>query len=145
MTIKLVLDTNVFVSGFLWEGNESEAIRNIERKEAMNFINPEILSEIEDVISRDKFKDMLAKHNLTADEIIEKIISLSHIVIGRKLEENVVKSDPKDDKFIECAINSDVDYIVSGDKHLLELKEYENIKIITAKEFVDIVEKSSKN
>lgn len=143
--IKLVLDTNVFVSGFLWEGNESEAIRNIERKEAMNFISPEILSEIEDVINRDKFKDMLAKHNLTADEIIEKIVSLSHIVIGGKLGKNVVKADPKDDKFIECAINSDADYIVSGDRHLLELKEYENIKIITAKEFVDIVEKSGKN
>ncbi|HLC76912.1 MAG TPA: putative toxin-antitoxin system toxin component, PIN family, partial [archaeon] len=94
--IKLVLDTNVFVSGFLWEGNEAELIRKIERKDAMNFISPEILSEIEDVISRDKFKGLLAKHNLAADEIVEKIISLSHIVIGRKLEENIVKSDPED-------------------------------------------------
>ena len=42
--IKLVLDTNVFVSGFLWEGNEAELIRKIERKDAMNFISPEILS-----------------------------------------------------------------------------------------------------
>ncbi|MFA4819893.1 MAG: putative toxin-antitoxin system toxin component, PIN family [Candidatus Aenigmatarchaeota archaeon] len=143
--IKLVLDTNVFVSGFLWEGNEAELIRKIERKDAMNFISPEILSEIKDVIGRDKFKNLLAKHNLIADEIIEKIVSLSHIVIGRKLEENVVKADPKDDKFIECAMNSSADYIVTGDKHLLELKEYENVKIITAKEFVDIVEKSDKN
>ena len=37
--IKLVLDTNVFISGFLWKGNEAELIRRIERKEAVNFIN----------------------------------------------------------------------------------------------------------
>jgi putative PIN family toxin of toxin-antitoxin system len=141
--MKLVLDTNVFVSGFLWEGNEAELIRKIERKDAMNFINPEILSEIEDVINRDKFKYLLAKHNLIADEIIEKTVSLSHIVIGRKLEENVVKADPKDDKFVECALNSDANYIVSGDKHLLELKEYENVKIVTPKEFVEIIERGT--
>jgi len=141
--IKLVLDTNVFVSGFLWEGNEAELIRKIERKDAMNFISPEILSEIEDVISRDKFKGLLAKHNLAADEIVEKIISLSHIVIGRKLEENIVKSDPEDNKILACAVSCDADYIVTGDKHLLELKKYENVKIVTAKEFVDIVSKTS--
>ena len=85
---------------------------------------------------------MLAKHNLAADEIIEKIVSLSHIVIGKKLEENVVKADPKDDKFVECALNSSADYIVSGDRHLLELKEYKGVKIITAKEFIEIAGKN---
>ena len=129
--IKLVLDTNVFVSGFLWEGKEAELIRKIEKKEAGNFITPEIMSEIEKVITQDKFKGLLTKAGLTSDEILQKITSLSHIVIGPKLKENVVKVDPTDDKFIECAINSNAQYIVSRDRDLLNLNEYRNIKIIT--------------
>lgn len=116
---KLVLDTNIFVSGFLWNGNEAELLRKIERGEVLNFISPEILSEIENVIRREKFKTLLIEANTTADSILEKIISLSHFVVGPHLEKNVVKEDPTDDKFIECALNADVQYIVSGDKHLL--------------------------
>ena len=137
--IKLVLDTNVFISGFLWEGNEAELIRRIERKEAVNFINPEIISEIEKVISRDKFKELLVKAGLTVDEIIQKIIFLSHIVVGPKMKENVVKSDPTDDKFIECAINSNADYIISGDRDLLDLKEYKGIKIMKTSEILKLL------
>ena len=137
--IKLVLDTNVFISGFLWKGNEAELIRRIERKEAVNFINPEIISEIEKVISRDKFKELLVKAGLTVDEIIQKIISLSHIVVGPRMKENVVKTDPTDDKFIECAINSNADYIVSGDRDLLDLKEYKGIKIMKASEVLRLL------
>ena len=130
----MVLDTNVFVSGFLWEGNEAELIRKIERKDAVNFVSMEILAEIENVINRDKFKELLTAANLTADEILQKIVSLSHVVIGPKLKENIVKNDSTDDKFIECAINSNANYIVSGDKHLLDVKEYKGIKIISTSE-----------
>lgn len=62
------------------------------------------------------------------------VIKGFHVVIGPKLKENIVKSDPTDDKFIECAINSSADYIVSGDKHLLNLEEYKGIKIMNAHE-----------
>ncbi len=130
--VRLVLDTNVFLSGFLWEGNEAELIKRIERKEASNFITPEIVLEIERVLRRDKFKELLVKATMTADEIIQKILSLSHIVIGQTLKETIVKADPTDDKFIECALNSGARYIVSGDRHLLSIKEYKNIKIVTA-------------
>lgn len=136
--IKLVLDTNIFISGFLWEGNEAELIRKIERKEAINFINPEILLEIEKVINRDKFKELLIKANLTADEILQKIISISHIVVGPEMRENIIKADPTDDKFIECAINAKADYIVSGDRHLLDLREYRNIKMVTTSEALEL-------
>ena len=136
--VKLVLDTNIFVSGFLWEGNEADLIRKIERKEAMNFITPEILLEIERVISRDKFKELLIKADITADEILQKIIYLSHIVVGPEIKENIVKADPTDDKFVECAINAKADYIVSGDKHLLNLKKYKNVRIITTSEALEL-------
>ena len=61
-------------------------------------------------------------------ESLEMIKPKAHIEISR---------DPDDDKFIECAKDADALYIVSGDKDLLVIKQYENIKIITAKEFCD--------
>ena len=51
----------------------------------------------------------------------------------------VVKDDPDDDVFIECALAGDADYIVSGDKHLLDLKSYGKIKIVNAAEFIEMV------
>ena len=47
--------------------------------------------------------------------------------------------DRTDDKYIECGIAANVDYIVSGDVHLLELRNYGNIKIVSAKDYLDIV------
>jgi len=54
----------------------------------------------------------------------------------------VVLADTTDNKFVEAAITGNTNYIVSGDKHLLDLKEYKSIPIITAREFIDILEVS---
>ena len=136
---KLVLDTNSYISGFLWEGNEAELIRKIESGKASSFISKEILEEIDEVLRRDKFAIVLKVANTTADEVLYKIVSLSTIVIGPKLEENVVKEDKDDDKFIECAVNAKANIIVSGDDHLLKLKEYENIKIMTTSDALKLL------
>ena len=49
----------------------------------------------------------------------------------------VVKNDPDDNKIVECAVSCGADYIVTGDRHLLDIKEYKGIKIVTAKQFLD--------
>lgn len=136
---KLVLDTNTYISGFLWEGNEAELIKKIEGGKASSFISKEILEEIDRVLRRDKFIEILKVANTTADEVLSKIVSLSTIVIGSKLEENVVKEDKNDDKFIECALNAKVGIIVSGDNHLLKLKEYKNIRIMTTSDVLKLL------
>lgn len=51
----------------------------------------------------------------------------------------VIKDDPKDDKFLECAIEAKADFIVSGDHHLKDLKQFRYIKIVSPTEFLDIV------
>lgn len=133
---KLVLDTNTLVSAFFWEGNESELFEKIEEGKAKLFISKEILDEVEDVLNRDKFKEVILKTNQNPDEIIQKIISISHLVIGSELNINVCR-DSKDNKFIECAVNANADYIVSGDKDLLVLRNYKKIKIIKTSEILN--------
>ena len=136
---KLVLDTNTYISGFLWEGNEAELIRKIESGKAYSFISKDILGEIDEVLRRGKFVNILKAASTTTDEVLSKIVSLSTIVIGPKLEENVVKEDKKDDKFIECAFNAKAYIIISGDEHLLKLKEYKNIKIMTTSDVLKLL------
>lgn len=136
--LRLVLDTNVLISAFFWEGNEADLFRKIEQGKVSLFISNEILKEIEDVLNKPKFKEALIKAGITRDQVIQKIISLSHIIIGNKLNINIC-IDKKDNKFLECAEHAKADYIVSGDKDLLILKKYKNIKVINSSEIIKLL------
>ncbi len=52
-----------------------------------------------------------------------------------------IKADPEDDKFLSLAVDGKADYIVSGDSHLLDVKKYKKFKIVTIKEFLEVLEK----
>ena len=129
MLLKLVLDTNTIVSAFFWEGNEAELFRKIEQGKVNLYITIEILKEVEEVIKRPKFNEVIKKVGLTPDQIMQKIVSLSHLVIAPKLNIKVCR-DEKDNKFLECAESAKADYLVSGDEDLLSLKEYKGISIV---------------
>src|SRR3989338_1722470 len=129
MSLKLVLDTNTIISAFFWNGNEAELFRKIEQGKAALFITREILAEIEDVIKRPKFDKVMKNAGLTPDQIMQKIVSLSHLVIAPKFNIKVCR-DEKDNKFLECSESAKVDYLVSGDEDLLVLKEYNGIPIV---------------
>ncbi len=129
MLLKLVLDTNTIVSAFFWEGNEAELFRKIEQDKVRLYITSDILKEIEEVIKRPKFNEVMKKAGLTSDQIMQKIVSLSHLVIAPKINVRVCR-DEKDNKFLECAESAKADYIISGDKDLLTLKEYNGIPIV---------------
>lgn len=136
--LKLVLDTNVIISAFLWNGNEAELFRKIENKEAEFYSSFEIIKEIEEVFKRSKFRELIIKSGLTVDEIMQKIISLSNIVFGKKLNINVCR-DIDDNKFLECAKLARADIIVSGNNDLLIIREFEGIKILNTKEVLKIL------
>ena len=139
MLLKLVLDTTTIISAFFWEGNEAELFRKIEQGKAKLYITIEILKEVEEVIRRPKFNEVMRKANLTPDQIMQKIVSLSHLVIAPKLNIKVCR-DEKDNKFLECAVSANVDYLVSGDEDLLSLKEYKGIPIIRTWRILQLLE-----
>ena len=136
--LKLVLDANTIISAFLWEGNEAELFRKIENKKAELYSSFEIVKEIEDVLKRAKFKELIIKSGLTIEEIMQKIISLSNMAFGKKLTINACR-DWNDNKILECAKLAGADIIVSGDEDLLVLKEFEGIKILNTKEVLKIL------
>jgi putative PIN family toxin of toxin-antitoxin system len=132
--MKIVLDANVFISSFFWGGNPRIIVERVIAGTDELFITKEILDEIEDVIGRPKFhasKDMIHYLINSIEEIGNKITAKKRVKNGSR--------DKSDNKYIECGMTANVDYVISGDIHLLELKKYENIKIVTAKDYLEIV------
>lgn len=135
---RIVLDTNIFISAFFWEGNETELIRKIEQGNANLFVSLDIIEEIENVIERPKFVEAMKKANQTHAKIMNKIVAISHIII--KSEYSVeISRDKKDDKFINCALSANADYIISGDNDLLVLEKYKQIKIIKTVDILKLI------
>jgi len=132
--MKIVLDANVFISSFFWHGNPRAVIeRAIAGIDAL-FITKEILDAIEEVIGRPKFhasKDEIQYYINSIEEIASKITPKSRIQNASR--------DASDDKYIECGITAGADYIVSGDIHLLELRKYGCIEIVSPKDYLAIV------
>lgn len=133
--MKVGLDTNVLVSGTFWRGDSEKIISKIENKEVELISSKELIEEYEEVIAREEIMDKMQNKDLILNESVQKIINDSTIVEPTK-KFDVVKEDPKDNKVVECAVEGNVDYIVSQDNHLLNLKEFKGIKIVTPEEFL---------
>jgi len=134
--MKIVLDANIFISSFFWGGNLRLVLERVIEGIDELFISKEILDEIESVMGRVKFhadKEKIAYYINSIEEIGNKIVPKSRIKNGSR--------DKSDNKYLECGISANVDYIISGDMDLLELKEYKKIKIVTAKDYLEIKKK----
>jgi len=132
--MKIILDANIFISALFFGGNPGSVLERAINKSDELFISREILDEIEDVIQRPKFhagKDEIGYIIKAIEKISTKIIPQKLIKYGSR--------DKTDNKYIECGIAGNVDYIVSGDVHLLEIKKYGAIRIVNAKEYLEIV------
>lgn len=138
--IKAVLDTNVIVSSTISTDSYPAKILDFWREKKFELIaTPAILEEIWQVL----FRPAIKKYRKFSDE--ETMVFLSKLekettLISPTLDLKVVDKDPDDDKFIIAALEGRAEYIVSGDQHLLQLKKYEGIKIVSPKEFVEILE-----
>lgn len=126
---KAVLDINVFISALFWKGAPHRIFKRMLKGEFLNFTSPQILEELK--------RKLLDKFRLPPErvkEFLEIIIFASQIVYPES-KLNIVEKDPSDNKIIECAIEAQASFIVSGDKHLLDIKGYKGIKMVSPREF----------
>src|SRR3989338_8979991 len=133
--MKVTLDTNVLVSGTFWSGNSFRILNSIDKNEVKNIISKEIIREYYEVINSDEIIDKAKDKKLRLLKIVDRVIKNSEVV-EPSAKIDAVKEDPDDNKILECAKAGNVDYIISKDKHLLELLKFKNIPIITPEEFV---------
>jgi putative PIN family toxin of toxin-antitoxin system len=138
---RAVVDTNILVSGIISPKGAPRMILELARKESFAVVSSlSINQEILSVLHREH---IYTKYNLT-EEIIDDIsifLFEGTILTEDRYELLKVKKDPKDDKFLACALEGEADYVVSGDNHLLRLKHYRDIQIIDARDFLKIVGK----
>lgn len=132
--MRVVFDTNVLISATLWDNSVSHKllIKLIE-KDTEIFTTTEILEEYEKAVLRD-FKYSKEK----VEEIISKLLNFLKIT-KPEIKIVIIKEDPEDNKIIECAIASNSEFILSYDNHLLKLKEFRGIKIITPEELLKLL------
>lgn len=133
--MKIVVDTNVLISATFWNGDCNRIIEKAERKELELVISKDILDEFSSVLDYKEIQDKIKNKNLEMKRTIEKIASISTIVEPQE-KYQVIKDDPDDDKFLDCAVAGKAEFIVSQNKHLLKLKEFKNVKIVNPKEFL---------
>jgi uncharacterized protein len=128
---RVVIDTNVMVSAFLGGGLETIIVAWTAGKFTL-IVSNQVVSEYLEVLSRPRFKITQAE----LDNFAALILIKAEFVLP---EESIhaVEADPSDNKFIEAAVAGQADHIVSGDKHLLDLKEYKGISIITPRAFLE--------
>lgn len=132
--IRVTFDTNILVSATIYEGNEFEVLKLARLGKFKLVLSLQILKEFRNVILREKF----GYSPLIVETVIKNVLSICEITVPKE-NLDVIKEDPGDNKILECAISGKVDYIVSGDNHLLKLGEYKGIKIVKTKDILVIV------
>jgi uncharacterized protein len=139
--IKIVLDTNVFISGLLTPGRApAQLLELILSGKIKLVISPQIIQEIQRVIQYPGIVKLMKKRQITREELedaILKIIRVATITSGAVNVQGVC-ADPDDDMFLAGALEGQADYIISGDHHLIDLKIYQGIKIIPPAAFIEL-------
>ena len=130
--IPVVVDTNVIVSALLFGGTPGRLIDLWKERRIQLFVCKEIIDEIMRVLTYPRFQ--LSEKEISY-LIYDEILPYSEIV-DIPSGPVIISRDPSDDKFIRCAVASGADVIVSGDRHLLSLKEHGDIKILTPTRFL---------
>ena len=137
--IRAVLDANIFVSGILTESAPWKVLRAWRTGHFHLVSSRPILSEIDRVLSYPK---IARRHRWAAVEIhafMESLEALAILTPG-DLRVQVVAADPADDRYLECAVEGEATCIVSGDSHLLALGEYQEIEILSPRDFIDLLD-----
>lgn len=131
--IKACLDSNIFISALLFDGKPEEILFAASKKNIKVIISPEIVEEVR--------RNLTKKFDLQESEVkklIKNITSISQLVIP-KIKIKEIDYLP-DNRILEAAIEGSADYIITGDrKHLLHLKEFNGIPIVTPARFMEIM------
>jgi putative PIN family toxin of toxin-antitoxin system len=130
--LRVVLDTNVLISAILFGGKPRQILEKAIRGEIRLCLSEPILEELKGVLQRAKFD--------YSPEMIQVIVTeLAGIAdfVNPSETINVVLKDPEDNRILECAVEAEANYIITGDFHLLKLNRYLDIEVLNAVAFLE--------
>jgi len=136
---RAVIDTNLIVSGTAKSNTvPHRLVEGWRKKEYLLVTSIPILTEIKEVLDRKEIQSHFFLKSEDIQEIMQRL-STQTIITPGSLVIDIIKDDPDDNKFISAAIEGNASYIISGDKHLLNIEEYQGIKILKARNFLEDV------
>ncbi len=139
--MRAVIDTNVLLSGLLWRGAPYALIEHVQAGTLAMVSSPALLAELAEVISRAKFDAILARSNTSRERSLDEMRQMAEVIVPPPLPQPVCR-DPDDDHVLACALAAKADLIVTGDADLLNLREYQGIRIVAAVEALRLIERA---
>ncbi len=135
--MRAVLDTNVLISAVISTGTPHDVLAAGFEGEYQIVVSVATLTEFRETLL--KYPD---RFHMDEEDVQTEVETVRYFAEFVDPEEDIeaVEDDPDDDKFLEAALAGNVDYLVSGDKHLLDLDSFRGIEIITPREFLDLLE-----
>ncbi|MDA4129423.1 MAG: putative toxin-antitoxin system toxin component, PIN family [Thaumarchaeota archaeon] len=131
---RVVLDTNVLISAIVGHGTPRRLVLELLKHQVV-ITSRELLAELLDVVAREKFRD-IEKNQINS---FVAIVASKSLIVKLKGQPDIVKDDPDDNVVLASAKEGKADYIVSGDQHLLDLKQFRGIKILSVKEMLEVI------
>ena len=138
--MKVIIDTNVAVSGLLWSGPPNRIMRWIRDGLLTAYGSEKTTEEPNKTLNYVKFSKRLQELDTTPEEAFAYFMNLIHYVPVPKNIPGIIKKDLFDNIFLALAVQNDMSLIISGDDHLLSKKEYKNIQIVTPQEACQVIE-----
>lgn len=141
--LRVVVDTNVLISGLfgIKDSPSSQILQAYHSQKIILISSPALLEEVGEVINRERIIRLTKMDVDERVDFMDKLIERSDVAPGKQILEGVSR-DIKDNKVLACAVEAKADYVVTGDEDLLVLKNYEGIRIVSPRDFLDIFAKS---
>jgi putative PIN family toxin of toxin-antitoxin system len=131
-----VLDTNVWISGILWTGPPHDVVMLAERGKISVASSEPLLDELFEVLAREKFRKHLTAAGTNLDAASGYVSALVRLYSVHQTV-SVITADPSDNEVLACALAAHANTIVSGDDHLLALNHFQDIPVITPRQFLE--------
>lgn len=140
--MRIVLDTNILVSALLARGGPWRIVEAVRDGESEIVTSPILLAELERILNLARVTRRARLSHVEVAGYLEELRKLA-IVIEPAIRLSVVIRDPDDDRVLEAAVAGSAEYVVTSDRDLLDLREYEGIRIVTPAVFLPLLRELS--
>lgn len=134
---RITLDTNVLISATFWTGLSFEILEHILDRTHTLILSPYIIEEYYRIITSEEIKHKIKDKKLELQYAFETLVSRAHRVHPKE-RIHMITEDPSDNHILECAVEGLAEFIITQDNHLLKLKQFRGIAIITPQEFLQL-------
>lgn len=138
MRTRLVLDANIYASALMSPKGLPAKVLLIAMEDSTYelVLSQPILDELQRILFYPKVRSRIPKLDTEISHFLNALSIISHFCIQRHFYEVLVEQDPDDDIYLIAALESHAQYVITGDNHLLKLKQIEDVKIVTAAQFL---------